>query len=770
MRRFRSSIRVPVVGGILLAVLASGWSASGATIQRVTVQRETGPASEGIRQLVLDNIKSVRGTTFSEATRSDDIRRLYRTGRFDAVTVDFVDEGELVVRVRLKVTVRKIRIVGNKKFKEKRVRALISHAANTPLDENQLAADAAEIRRKYLQSGYHGATVKWERQDVEDSALADVVFRIDEGARAKLKRVLFQGNQAFETRELRKAILTRRPWWNYIFPWGNYFNERQLEFDKDRLRELYTTKGYLDLKVTGVETRFNDARSWVTVVFVLAEGTPYTVGKVTLDRNERFSDSELLPLIVTAPGRTYSSTVEKEDIRRIRAKYEPLGYLDFTCYEVHDVNTDEHTVDVTFRFREGSVSHIRNVDIVGNRTTKDHVIRRELALHPGDLGDAGKVRVSTKRLRNLNYFSTVSISPVSTGLEGLKDLRVKVEEKSTGRFMIGGGFSSEDSLVGNIEVVESNFDWREWPLPRGGGQRLRLRLQTGTERQDFVLSFVEPWWLDRRLRLELDAYSRTRYEDEYEQLNTGVRMIVTKAWKPFWRRSMGIQLENVEVSDFEGIASAELLREEGTYTANRLIFGLARDTRDSSFDPTRGSQLGIDLRIVTQALGSYSNYGRLSIDGRTFLPVFEKSTLVLRGTLAAAEKISGDDIAIFDRYFAGGQSSIRGFDRRDVGPVDINEDPLGGEALLLLGAELVRPFSSWLRGSVFMDTGNVWERIQDVNPAELSVGVGIGLLVKLPVGATGIPLRLDYGWPIFTDWEHLKDEKGRTHFRLGYFF
>lgn len=756
------------------AVIAFIWaalSAHAAVISKVNVDaRIPNVDTESIRQLVLFNVRSTVGSTFSEKVLNEDVKRLHRTHSFESVQTRWVpganDTVEITFLVVPKPILESIQITGNKEFKETRIRSLISHATGTPLDDDQLFKDAGAIREKYRKSGYYAAKVEVKKTPREDRNGVDVVFAIDEGSRAKLKKVLFTGRTAFSEGELRKAVTTKRPWWKYIFRWGNFYNEQVLDLDKDKLAELYATKGYLDFAVKGVETSFNRKNTWVTVIFHLEEGSTYTLGKIDIDGNKRFSNDELLPRVQMKPGETYSSTVEDQDTKRISAMYEPLGYLDLRCFPVHEVNTDTHVVDVTYRLREGVPSHIRDVYIVGNRVTKDHVIRRELAIHPGDLGDSAKVRASKARLEDLNYFETISISPMSTEVEGLKDLRVEVEEKRTGQFMLGAGFSSEDSLLGYVEVAQSNFDIGDWPGLRGGGQKLRMRAQVGTERHDLLVSFVEPWWLDRRLRLQLDAYSNTRYEDEYEQQTLGISAMVTRPWKTFWRQSVGLKIEDYKLTDFDTDVSAELLDEEGSYMANRLVYRLTRDTRNSSRNPEKGTLFNFGTEVVTQALGSYSNYGRFFIDGTAYFPVFKKSVFIVTGGLAIAEKFSGDDIAIFDRFFAGGASTIRGFERREVGPVDVNEEPVGGRSRLLAGVELTRPLASWLDGRIFLDAGNVWKDVGDINPAEYNASIGVGVTLKLPIG----PVRLDYGWPIVTDWDHLDGNGGELHFNLGYSF
>jgi outer membrane protein assembly factor BamA len=167
---------------------------------------------------------------------------------------------------------------------------------------------------------------------------------------------------------------------------------------------------------------------------------------------------------------------------------------------------------------------------------------------------------------------------------------------------------------------------------------------------------------------------------------------------------------------------------------------------------------------VTSALGSYSNYGRFNIEGTKFMPVFRDYILKLGGEVAVASHFSGDPIAIFDRYFAGGAYTIRGFERREVSPVDVNEDPVGGKSMFLANIELIKPIRDFMLVSVFCDTGNVWAGGSDIDPTEVNASIGIGLQFKV------LPVRIEYGYPIITEYDHLDDSNGELHFNIGYSF
>jgi outer membrane protein insertion porin family len=737
---------------------------------------------ESLRQLVVGSIQSVPGSAFNQATLSEDVKRLYRLGTFQDVRYEVEEQAGgkvlLIFLVKPTPSVHKIVFEGNASYKTKRLRSLVEHKEDVPLDEAQVAKDRAAVLDRYEERGYHGTAVTAEFRPVGDTNTVDIVFKIEEAPRAKLQGVQFVGNAAVEAGVLQKTVRTHRQWWRYIFRYRNYYNEPQLALDKDLLRELYLTKGYLDFAVDKVETQYTADRRWVTLVFRLVEGRPYTVSAVAVEVDgDRFSQRELLPLVTMKSGATYSSTTEQEDLKSLRGKYEPLGFLDLRCLASLDRNVGEQKVAVTYRIREGGPSRIRDITIVGNEVTKDSVVRRELAIHPGDLGDASKIRVSKGRLSQLNYFETVEISPVATQREDLKDLRIQLSEKRTGSLVLGAGFSTEDSVVGYLELTENNFDlnrlFHDWP-PKGGGQRLRLRASLGTQTSDFRVDFTEPWFLQRRLSLNTEIFRSSREYDDYDQSDMGLGVKLTQPLRPQWRMSYGVLFDRVQLDNFDtppripGSDPARydrtLIDEEGSYWGNRFLGGVVRDTRDDFTFPRKGSRFSIEPELVTSLLGSYSDVLRLNTQAKKYISVSRNSVLRLNAEVGVAQKLAGDEVAIFDRYFAGGAGSLRGFDFREVGPVDVADNPVGGESRFVGNVEWAYEVAGVLFIYPFLDVGNVWADSFDFNPGDLNASVGLGMQLK------ALPVRLEYGFPVLTQWDHLDGNGGRFHFNIGWSF
>jgi len=755
----------------VVAVVIAGFlpvSASAAVIREVQVTTPPGAAPVAAA-VVRAQMQSRPGATFAPETLSEDIKRLYGTGRFADVAVEVKTVGDQVVievQVRSKPEVAEVVFQGNTAFRDRRLQRLIETESGGYVDEAAMVRDATVLREHYLSKGHAGTQVEPQLQPIADSDQVRVVFAIEEQPRLRVRAVEFLGNVAYSDRELRELIQSRGGWWRRQFR-RSFLRDEVLEIDQSRLQQFYQRNGYLDFELRDVVVRPHaPGSSDVTLVFDLHEGEPYSVSEVTLTGNQRFSGAELQQVLELTAGQRFNSDQQRADIRRLREPYEYLGYLDLSIFPQLERDPQQLQVAIRYVIREGQPSSIRDINIRGNQITRDQVIRRELALQPGDVADAGKIRNSQSILMNMNYFSKVDIVPQSTEQENLKDLLVQVEEKRTGQLMLGVGFSSEDSVLGFLEVTQTNFDLFNPPRFTGGGQRMRLRVQAGSERGDYLLAFTEPWWLGRPLRLDVEAFMNDRYEDLYDQRSSGASVMVTRPWLGNWRQSFGTRLRWMTLSGFDSTAPAALRAEEGDYDAHLLTFRLSRDSRDRFIHPTRGSRIVLSTEVMSKAWGAYSDIYRLQLEATRFFPLWGEGTLKLSGEIGVTDALSGDDPAIFDRFFAGGIYSLRGFQRREVGPVYPGTDEArGGRSMFEGSVEVIYPLAEKIYGSVFCDFGNVWAERTGWDPGQLNASIGVGLQFDLPIG----PIRFDYGYRILTDQDHIT-KGGRLHFNLGYSF
>ena len=395
------------------------------------------------------------------------------------------------------------------------------------------------------------------------------------------------------------------------------------------------------------------------------------------------------------------------------------------------------------------------------------MIRREVLITPGDVFNSVRVDASKKRLENLGYFSKVETYPEDTGVTGRRDLTIQVEEKRTGSLSFGGGFSTIDNLVAFAELTQGNFDIANWPGFTGAGQKFRLRIQGGTQRQDFLISLTEPWFLDRRLSLGGTAfYSEANYlSSVYNQRNYGFSLEPRKPLSTFMYASLGYRLEELEIFDVLAGVSPAILAEQGSRLRSEILPSIVFDRRDNPMLTRRGQRISISPYIAGGFLGGDTQIWGFDAEVSQYVYTGGDTVLLFNHEVASVETWgAGDKVPIFDRLFLGGSNNLRGFSFRDVGPRDNNGEPIGGQTLSRTTVEFTFPIiPDKARGAFFADAGYVNTDPFDFGTTHMASDIGFGLRLNLPIG----PLRIDYGIPIQKD--GLKGD-GKFNFNVGYQF
>ena len=498
------------------------------------------------------------------------------------------------------------------------------------------------------------------------------------------------------------------------------------------------------------------------------EGPLYEVGSIRVDGISTLPEERVNEAVLLQTGDVASSIAIERTRQAIQDYYLSQGYYRTIVREKLLADPLKPVVDIVYEVREGRLSRVRDVDFSGNVRTHDKVIRREMSIAPGEIFNQVKVRTSTARLRNLNYFSYVNPIITPTNREDEYDVVFQLEEQRTGSFIGGVGVSSIDDLIGFVELSQANFDIFGWPHPTGAGQKVKVRFTLGTSRRDYEVSFIEPWFLDRRLRLSVDAFQHDRrfLSDDYDQRNTGASVGLSKSLATYYTGSVKYALENIEVRNVAEDASELIKIEEGDQIQSSLTFSLQRDTRNKVFVPTAGSRTRAQVKVAGGPLGGDSELYELQLKNASFIPLWFDHVLSLRGVISVVEPYGdGDRVPIFDRLFQGGARTIRGFDFRDVGPRDEFGEPIGGQSEFQYTVEYSIPITDQFRFATFYDGGNVWVDGYDWDFGDLNSSYGIGLRIDIP----GFPLQLDYSWPIEAD-EFNDRSGGRFSFLIGYFY
>jgi outer membrane protein insertion porin family len=795
------------------ALLILGWAPpahgqmGNMKITRIEI-RHVGPASVS-DAMIRANIRTKPGDPYLPAAVDDDVRNLYATGLFYNVQVATENSPQgmvLAYIVQGNPRLTDIKFKGNKKYSDAKLRKKITAKPGEPFNERKLFTDAQEIEKMYQKAGYPRTDVKYTFTIDEITGRATATFEITESLKVKIVEVDFVGTRAFKEKKLRKEIKTRKHW---MFSWltgSGFLKDEQFEEDKEKLAEFYRDHGYLDFEIKRVDFVNPTARTMV-VRLTIYEGTQYRVGAVRFTGNKVFGTPELikglkaihglkgeksklgpngLPMDLGDP---FTPKGLAKDIEEMEDFYGSKGYIDVTSSSrnlivVKIPNVETGTIDLEFKLDEGQKSYIERIDIRGNSKTKDKVIRRELAVSPGETFDMVRVKLSKQRLEGLQFFEKVDARPEPTEVPNRKNLVVGVDEKNTGNLTLGAGFSSVDALVGFVEFSQGNFDLFHPPTFTGGGQKLRLRVQMGTEEQAYTASFIEPWFLGRKLALGVDLYyQELAYESIdtiYNEVKAGGRVSLTRALgSDFLIGSVHVGVEDIGILLNSGYGAtntpADIMQQVGYSLLYRMGGSLAYDTRNSVRLPDKGQRTELSGEYVTGG----SEFYKLGLTTSWYFKGLAKGhVLELVGRTGVAQSLDGTDVPFYDRYYLGGLYSLRGFKYHSISPRDPNylnpnypymlSEPIGGDSFWFGCAEYSLPIFEQEHGigvrfAVFYDVGAVMAKAYDyANTQFYNDNWGVGIRLNLPIG----PLRLDYGIPIHHD--QFNSGSGQFQFGVGY--
>ncbi len=805
------------------------------TVDQIEIRHVGPPAVSDER--IQANIQTRPGDLITPSKINQDIKSLLQTDYFHNVNVAWekTDDGiKLIYSVQGRPTLSKIEFSGNDRLKTRRLRKTIASKIGAPIDEKQLFTDAQAIQELYEKKGYRETAVKYVPYIDEDRGQGTVTFEIAESPKVRIQAVRFEGVKAFKLRKLRKTIKTRNRW---AFSWltgSGVYKEDQFLEDRERLRDLYYENGYLDFAIRDVRFDYPKPDKMILTLEIF-EGQQYRVGDLRIQGNEVFSTEEILfrqtrsgtqSRLAMRPGDVFTPQGFDDNNQAVSDLYESAGYLspqnqgDTRILPLQSANTAEGTMDLNYQIQEGQKNFIDQIDIRGNTKTKDKVIRRELAVAPGDPFNMVRARLSQVRLEGLQYFDTVDLSVEPTDIPDRKNLVVKVAEKAqgTGNFVVGAGFNSVENLVGFIELSQGNFDIAKPPLFQGGGQKLQIRTQIGTRRQDYQLTFIEPWLFDRKLELSTSLFHR---ELDFlssifnETRSGGTVSLRTPLLNDFVIGELGYTLEQVEISNVR--PSYYVFKQEedaGKRLVSKVSPILYYDTRGPGRLPNIGQLTRLRTHLAGGPFGGDTDFYKIDLGTKHYFKgLAEGHILELQAQISVIEEYGDSDrVPLFDRSFLGGLYSLRGFRFRDVGPKDSYDEPIGGKTSWFASAEYSVPIIERFRLAVFYDIGMVykdafsfstdysyldtpqrngerWEFSRpirwpagdprnDIPQASESDGlrpgrfsgktqtyndnIGIGMRLELPIG----PLRLDYGIPLTADADN--DDSGRFNFGVGW--
>jgi len=669
--------------------------------------------------------------------------------------------------------IKSIEFEGNERFKSHVLRERLGFELGDRLDPFLAEGGRMTIAEVYRKVGYPSVKVVLDRDRLADGHL---LYRIEEGPRVQIGSIEFEGNDAFGDGTLRQVIKIKEKKW---LLWPFHFTEEAVEADVDRLREFYYGRGHLNYKIEA-RTELSDSGDKMDVVFVIEEGPVYRIDRIVFNGNTRFTEEQLRENLDSREGKVYLKAEADRGARKIEQRYREIGYVDAEVRQSvkFTPEVDENLVTLTIHVKEGRQFRIGRIDITGNETTKDKVVRRvldEYDFTPGELYNAkiapkegnGRLEKYSQRAASAQQVMIRPVAPES-GDPNTKDVRVDLEEGMTGIIRPGVGFSSDNGVMAQIIYRQQNFDIAdlpedlgEWFTPwrtfRGAGQRFGLRLEPGTRYSQYSISFSDPYWRDEPITFNMLGQSWKRFRESYDEKRLKGAIGFEQRLSEQWRRSIGFRAENVGVSDLDFDAPLEIRDFYGDTQLFGVRFGVGFSGVDDVYDPSQGRNISAFYEQVTGddtfgiLEGSYTRYFTLHED------------VLGRKTILAGKFLGGTilgEAPPFEKFYAGGTSryGIRGFEYRGVStrglqtnvPNPVRKDPIGSDWIFLAGAEITIPLVGENFGLLlFSDSGTI-----DTGSYRLSIGTGVE--IKVPQVFGNMPIRFEIATPL------LKDDEDET--------
>ena len=741
---------------VFLAFGSSSWAQSSENrIQRIQVE-----GNRHIdRQAIIGTLSIQAGNPFSQEQVREQIQNIYSMGFFEEVDVStqlIADEVVVVFQVKEKPFTTEVVYDGNDELSDEKLGEKNTIRSQTFLDQEQVKVSVEHFRKLYQEKGYFHAQIV-PIVDMVEEGQARLTYFIEEGEQAHTKTITFEGRNVIKKKQLFKFMANQEWSWPWsIFSDAGILRRDELPNDVERIKEVYMNKGYLDIQVGMPRIDLDETKEWFTLVFPIVEGEPYIVSQVQYKGNTVFSETELQEGLAIQLGEVFQRVKIRDEITRLTDLYGSLGYAFTEATPSIEPDPVTRSARIGFSIDEGEMVRIKDIRITGNNKTRDNVIRRELRVSERDMIDSPAIKRSFERLNNLNFFETVEILPKQIA-PGEVDLDVKVKEKPTGSFSIGGGFSTLDQFTLIADITEGNF--------LGRGYLARIRGQVGGRRTLGTITFRNPAIFDTLTSAQVDIFRSDTNFLTYREKKVGANLTFGQGFSEFLTGTFTFVAEKIKIDDVDDDANDIIKDQEGTQSTTGFRASLFRDTRDFFLDPRKGARVGVRTSFGTDKLGGSNNFYSVSFDALRYTPLpFWDFRHAIRGRIGYGSGYDGEDFPISEFFFVGGINTVRGFKFGRAGPVTDSNDPEGGNKQLILNNDLIFPVlpDAKLNGVLFFDYGKGFGEGDSLD-LDLRAAAGVEVRWISPFG----PLRAAYGRPLDGP---SKDKKWVFEFSVGSVF
>ena len=685
------------------------------------------------------------GDVYNDDKGSAALRALFATGLFKDVRLQV--EGDVaVVIVEERSVIAAVSFVGAAEFdKDTLGRALkdVGIAEGMPFDRAVIDRAEQEIKRQYLSRSFYGAEVVTTVTPVERNRV-NVTFTMNEGEVARIKEIRITGASAFPEAELLELMDLGTTGWMSWYTKADRYSRSRLNGDLEKLRAHYLNRGYLEFAIESTQVTISADKQDISVVIGVREGQRYVVTGVRLDGEFLGKDDEFRALVAVRPGQPYRVEDVTATTRAFADLFGRFGYAFARVDARPEIDRARGQVSIVVSAAPERRVYVRRIEIAGNSSTRDEVIRRELRQFESSWYDSERIRLSRDRVDRLGFFKQVAVETREVpGSPDLVDLVVNVEERPTGNLMFGLGYSTAEKLTISASIRQENAF--------GTGQSLGVELNTGKFNRTLQFSTTDPYFTVDGISRSYELYYRTSrplnsLSSEYQLASQGGAVRFGVPFSETDTVFFGIGLERTTIDATTALPNAYFVyRDQNGRASNALplTLGWQRDGRDSVINPTLGRYQRANLEW---SFAGDVRYLRTNLQFQQYWPVANRVTFGLNAELGLGQGLGDRPYPVFKNFYGGGLGSVRGFDQGSMGAVDPTGAFIGGNRRLNLNGELYLPFPGLgndrtVRFFAFGDVGNVWAEGQAIDAQSLRASVGLGLSWLSPVG----PLKLSWG-------------------------
>ena len=707
------------------------------------------------------------GDEFDETASAESIRTLFQTGFFRDVRLSRTGR-TLVVQVDEFPTIFSIQFTGNKGIEDDALRDAMSQAdfiEGRVFNPTVLDQVVQELKNQYLSRGKYAAEVETDVQDLARNRVA-VNINVREGDTATIKKISIVGNESFSDKELLDEFESKTSSMLNFFSKKNQYSKETVSSDLEILTSFYQDQGFLKFRIDSTQVSITPDRENIYLTVNVVEGQQYRISQFKLTGRLIVPEEDLLPLVYIAPGELYSRALVDGTVELLNNRLAAEGYSFAEVNPVPEIDDDSNTVSFTINVNPGRRVYVRRIEIIGNNTSRDEVIRRELRQLEGGWYSPALVQRSKIRLQRLGFFDEVEIEnePVP-GSSDQVDLIVSLTERSTGSFLVGVGFSGDDGILLQSSITQANLF--------GSGKQLSIGADRSSIVQSVNLQYTNPYATDSGVSRgfnatyqRIDSWAAQTAAYITSTLGGGVNYLFPLS--EFMSFSAGASYDKIDLESTQYTPPELINFIDGNPNNNIYKFtsALAYDTRDSLLYATRGLSMSLNMEIA--APGSDLEYYKANARASWYIPLIRDFVFKVSGDLGYGDSYNGDvGLPFFKNYYAGGTSSVRGYEVRSLGPRDSRFFPLGGAARVLTNASLLLPIPGSAakdkRLALFIDGGQVYGPNQTIELSEMRFSAGIGFNWLSPMG----PLAISYAKPLNSK---IGDETESIQFSIGRMF